>query len=60
MRAYSVFANEDSNSITINFSEEFLELNYRDRLDILEDSMSQLKFVQARLTERVGKKNESL
>jgi len=58
MRAYSVFANEDSKSITINFSEEFLELNYRERLDILDDAMTQLKFIHARLIERVGKKNE--
>jgi len=60
MRAYSVFANEDSNSITINFSEEFLELDYRDRLDILSDAITQLKFIQTRLIGRVGKKNESL
>ena len=60
MRAYSVFANEDSDSITINFSEEFLELNYRERLDILSDAMTQLKFIHARLIERIGKKNESL
>lgn len=49
MRAYSVFANEDSKSVTVNFSEEFLELSKEDRLDILSDAMNQLKCVQYRL-----------
>jgi hypothetical protein len=53
MRAYSVFANEDSKSVTVNFSEEFLELSNEDRLDILTDAMSQLKCVQYRLIQRI-------
>jgi hypothetical protein len=53
MRAYSVFANEDSKSVAVNFSEEFLELSNEDRLDILSDAMSQLKCVQYRLIQRI-------
>jgi hypothetical protein len=49
MRAYSVFANADSRSVAVNFSEEFLELSKEDRLDILSDAMSQLKCVEYRL-----------
>lgn len=53
MRAYSVFANEDSKSVSVNFSEEFLELEYEDRMDILNDAMSQLKCVQYRLIQKI-------
>jgi hypothetical protein len=61
MRAYSVFANEDSKSVAVNFSEEFLELSNEDRLDILSDAMSQLKCVQYRLIQRIrSEENESL
>jgi hypothetical protein len=60
MKAISVFANEDSVSVALKFSKEFLELPYEDRLDILSDAMTQLKFIQARLIERIGTKNESL
>ena len=61
MRAYSVFANEDSKSVSVNFSEEFLELSKEDRLDILSDAMSQLKCVQYRLIQRIrSEENESL
>jgi hypothetical protein len=49
MRAYSVFANEDSKSVAVNFSDEFLALSKEERLDILSDAMSQLKCVQYRL-----------
>jgi hypothetical protein len=49
MRVYSVFANEDSKSVAVNFSDEFLALSNEDRLDILSDAMSQLKCVQYRL-----------
>jgi hypothetical protein len=61
MRAYSVFANEDSKSVAVNFSEEFLELSNEDRLDILSDAMSQLKCVQYRLIQRIrSEENESM
>jgi hypothetical protein len=53
VRAYSVFANEDSKAVSVNFSEEFLELSNEDRLDILADAMSQLKCVQYRLIQRI-------
>ena len=61
MRAYSVFANEDSKSVAVNFSDEFLELSNEARLDILSDAMSQLKCVQYRLIQRIrSEENESL
>ena len=53
MRAYSVFANEDSKSVAVNFSEEFLELSKEARLDILSDAMSQLKCIESRLIQGV-------
>lgn len=52
MRAFSAFANEDTDSVTINFSEDFLDLSYEERLDILNDALTQLSFIQKRLVER--------
>ena len=59
MRAYSVFANEDSKSVAVNFSEEFLELSKEDRLDILSDAMNQLKCVENRLIQRIRSQNDN-
>ena len=59
MRAYSVFANEDSKSVTVNFSEEFLELSKEDRLDILCDAMSQLKCIERRLIQRIRSQDDN-
>lgn len=53
MRAYSVFANDDTNSVVINFSDEFLHLSVVDKLDILDDATFQLRFIRNRLTEKV-------
>ena len=52
MRAYSVFTNDDTNSVVINFSDEFLHLSVADRLDILDDATIQLRFIRNRLTEK--------
>jgi len=57
VRAYSVFANEDSKSVSVNFSDEFLELSNEARLDILSDAMSQLKCVEYRLIKRIKDEN---
>ena len=59
MRAYSVFANEDSKSVAVNFSEEFLELSKEERLDILSDAMSQLKYVENRLIQRIRSQDDN-
>jgi hypothetical protein len=59
MRAYSVFANEDSKSVAVNFSEEFLELSKEARLDILSDAMSQLKCIERRLIQRIGNQDDN-
>ena len=59
MRAYSVFANEDSKSVAVNFSDEFLELSKEDRLDILCDAMSQLKCIERRLIQRIRNQNDN-
>ena len=59
MRAYSVFANEDSKSVAVNFSEEFLELSKEDRLDILSDAMSQLRYVERRLIQRIRSQDDN-
>ena len=59
MRAYSVFANEDSKSVAVNFSEEFLELSQEDRLDILSDAMSQLRYVERRLIQRIRSQDDN-
>lgn len=59
MRAYSVFSNEDSKSVTVNFSEDFLDLSKEDKLDILSDAMSQLKCVEHRLIKLIRSENEN-
>jgi hypothetical protein len=59
MRAYSVFANEDSKSVAVNFSEEFLELSKEDRFDILSDAMNQLKCVENRLIQRIRSQDDN-
>ena len=59
MRAYSVFANEDSKSVAVNFSEEFLELSKEERLDILCDAMSQLKCIERRLIQRIRSEDDN-
>jgi hypothetical protein len=58
MRAYSVFANDDTNSVVINFSDEFLHLSVVDKLDILDDATFQLRFIRNRLTEKVKQNGE--
>ena len=58
MRAYSVFANGDTNSVVINFSDEFLHLSVVDKLDILDDATFQLRFIRNRLTEKVKQNGE--
>ena len=60
MRAYSVFANEDSKSVSVNFSDDFLELSNEARLDILSDAMSQLKCVQYRLIQKIRSEDERI
>ena len=52
MRAFSVFANSETDSVVLNFSEDFLDLNYEERLDILDDALTQFNFIHTRLTER--------
>jgi len=59
VRAYSVFANEDSKSVAVNFSEEFLELSKEERLDILCDAMSQLKCIERRLIQRIRSEDDN-
>jgi hypothetical protein len=58
MRAYSVFANGDTNSVVINFSDEFLHLSVVDKLDILDDATFQLRFIRNRLTEKAKQNGE--
>jgi len=55
MRAFSVFANEESDSITVNFSEEFLGCSDSSKLDILLDAVHQVECIKNRLIHRVKK-----
>jgi hypothetical protein len=59
MRAYSVFANEDSKSVAVNFSEDFLDLSYEERLDILIDASNQLKCIRERLIKKIGSEDDN-
>ena len=59
MRVYSVFANEDSKAVVVNFSEDFLDLSYEDRLDILIDASNQLKCIRERLIKRIGSEDDN-
>ena len=59
MRAFSIFVNAESDSIAINFSEEFLSFSDKAKLDILCDAISQLKCVQVRVCKRVGVVNDT-
>jgi hypothetical protein len=59
MRAFSIFVNAESDSIAINFSEEFLNFSDKAKLDILCDAISQLQCVQARVCKRVEVINDN-
>jgi hypothetical protein len=55
MRAFSVFANEESDSVTVNFSEDFLSCSDGSKLDILFDAVHQVQCIKDRLIRRLEK-----
>ena len=59
MRAFSIFVNAESDSVAVNFSEDFLNFTDKAKLDILCDSIAQLKCVQARVCKREEVRNGS-
>ena len=57
MRLFTVFADEEDDLITVNFSGDFIEFNNKNKLEVLDDAMLQINFIYETISEKVKVKN---